>query len=573
MLAATVRHNRGTATLLSVAGIAAAVVASVAGLRGLSGRFAELMAQHGDPSRLATWRDTLHVVPDFAWTGSGLGTFAFVFRRSEPYLPLKTIDHAHLDYLELLVELGMPGTAFLFGSVAFVFLHSLWKLRATPDSRVRWMAFGCLLGAGGIFLHATADFPLQIPAVAAMAAVLLGLACGLVSPSPSPAGWARGVSGFVCAGLCLVSLLLLQGRWSALDAEALSRSAHSAAMQGGVDEAEFGYVAALTMNPFAAAWVARAELAETYGDEERALDMLKLARRLEPLALRTEWALANAYLRRGNHNEAARHFELLAASIPEMRVRILNAAWRGGILAADVATKIVPDEGEAAGEFLNYLVREREWADLAPTYTAFDEGVRRSIPVDLMRYTFDQAFAAGETDVHLDLWQKTTGAVDNPGGPLAIEHDGPPESFGLDGYGLQWTIRHHRDVTTQAVTSKGRPASIEVTFAEPQNLHYSHVARDFTVHPSRHYVLHAEVQADEITSSQGVRLLVAAPRGSIVESRPIRGTKDWSKVRLAFQSGPKERVLRLTVVRYASTTFDRDITGRFRLRNVRVAPR
>ena len=544
MLAATVRHNRGTTTLLSVAGIAAAVVASVAGLRGLSGRFAELMAQHGDPSRLATWRDTLHVVPDFAWTGSRLGTFAFVFRRSEPYLPLKTIDHAHSDYLELLVELGMPGTAFLFGSVAFV------------------------------FLHATADFPLQIPAVAAMAAVLLGLACGLVSPSPSPGGWARGVSGFVCAGLCLVSLLLLQGRWSALDAEALSRNAHSAAMQGGVDEAEFGYVAALTVNPFAAAaWVARAELAETYGDEERALDMLKLARRLEPLALRTEWALANAYLRRGNHNEAARHFELLAASIPEMRVRILDAAWRGGILAADVATKIVPDEGEAAGEFLNYLVREREWADLAPTYAAFDEGVRRSIPVDLMRYTFDQAFAAGETDVHLDLWQKTTGAVDNPGGPLAIEHDGPPESFGLDGYGLQWTIRPHRGVTTQAVTSKGRPASIEVTFAEPQNLHYSHVARDFTVHPSRHYVLHAEVQADEITSSQGVRLLVAAPRGSIVESRPIRGTKDWSKVRLAFQSGPKERVLRLTVVRYPSTTFDRDITGRFRLRNVRVAPR
>lgn len=199
-LVLTMFHNRRATVLLAAAGAAAALLVTAAGLPGLSGRFAELIAQHGDPSRLATWRDTLRIIPDFAWTGSGLGTFAFAFRRSESYLPLKTIDHAHSDYLELLVELGLPGAAFLLASVAFVFVHALWKLPTIPDARTRCMAFGCLLGAAGIFLHAIADFPLHIPAVAA--AVLLGLARGLASPSTAHGGLSRDVSGLACAGLC-----------------------------------------------------------------------------------------------------------------------------------------------------------------------------------------------------------------------------------------------------------------------------------------------------------------------------------------------------------------------------------
>jgi tetratricopeptide (TPR) repeat protein len=366
-------------------------------------------------------------------------------------------------------------------------------------------------------------------------------------------------------------MLWLQGQWSPLDAEAIGRQAHNFAMQGVDDEAESGYQAALAANPFAAAaWVARAELAETTGDDERALDMLTLARRLEPHTLRTEWALANTYLRGGSHDQAARHFGPLAASIPEMRVGIVDAAWSGGISPSDIAKTIVPPQGQAAGEFLNYLVRKKAWADLAPAYAAFDEPLKRSIPIKLMRYTFDQAFAASETQVYLDLWKQSPDAVDHAHSLLSIEHAGPPEAFGLGGYGLHWAVRLRRGVATQAGTSDGDPTSIEITFTEPQNLHYSHVARDFPVDPSRRYVLHAEVQAEEVTSSQGVRLVVIAPSGSLVESWPIRGTSDWSRVKLAFRPGPSDRVLRLSVARYPSETFDRDITGRFRLRNVRI---
>lgn len=242
----------------------------------------------------------------------------------------------------------------------------------------------------------------------------------------------------------------------------------------------------------------------------------------------------------------------------------------GGIPAADIAAKIVPENGNAAGEFLNYLVRKNAWEELPSAYAAFDEAVKQSIPVDLLRYTFDQAFAAGETGAYLELWEKTSGEATSPGGSLAVTHDGPPETFGLDGYGLQWAVRPHQGVTTRALTADSEPTSIEIALVDPQNLHYSHISRDFAVLPSRRYVLHAEIQADTITSSQGIRLLVGAPGGGLVESSPIRGTTDWSRIKLAFRAGTKDRVLRLYIVRYPSTTFDRDTTGLFRLRNVLV---
>ena len=570
-VAATLLYNRRATTLLAIAGLAAAAVVSAAGLRGLSDRFAELVAQHGDPGRLSMWRDTLRIAPDFLWTGSGLGTFAFAFRRSEPYLPLKTIDHAHSDYLEFLVELGLPGASLLLGAVAFVFVGTLRSLRAMRDIRTRWMAFGCLLGAGGILLHAAADFPLQIPALAALAAMLLGLARGLASPDPTPSTCSRMATGFTCASLCLMSILFHQGYWSSRDAAAIGQSAHNAAMQGAIDEAQAGYVSALIANPFAAAiWIARAELTETAGAPEQAVPMLDLAHRLEPFTVRTQWALANAYLRTGNRPDAIRHFALLAASAPEMRVAVMNAAWTGGIPAADIAAHIVPAQGQAAGEFLNYLVRRKTWTDLPSAYAAFDDAVKQSIPIELLRYTFDQAFAAGEAQTYIDLWKESPGRTDDADGLLTIPPHHPPESFGLSGCGLAWSVRPHQAVATRVITDGDNPAAIEVAFTRPQNVHYSHLSRDFVVRPSSSYSLHAEVRADDLTSSQGVRLLVNSSKGAIAESQPIRGTIEWTPVRLSFRTGPNDHVLRLTIVRYPSTTFDRDITGRFQLRSVGI---
>ncbi|MDA1314674.1 MAG: O-antigen ligase family protein [Acidobacteria bacterium] len=561
VLLLTLIRNRRAALLLAASGAAAACAVSAAGLRGLTARFAELIAQHGDPGRLAMWRDTFRISPDFLWTGAGLGAFPFVFRRGGPYLPLKGIDHAHSDYLELLVELGLPGALLLFGCIAYVVVHSLWKLTAIHDPARRWTAFGCLLGTAGILLHAAADFPLHIPAVAATAAVLLGCARGLAVPVGCPPRVRQVASVSVMAGIAIIGLLLIQGHWGRLDAASLSRQAHASGIQGLHEKAGQTYSAALAANPFAAAaWIARAELAEIQAQPEEALQMMRIAATLEPFTLRTEWALANLLMRQRKHHEAALHFGTLAASIPAMRATVIEAASAGGISPHDIATDIVPPDGEAAGEFLIHLVREQAWPQLVPSYEALPSAAKRSISAHLLRYVFDQVFAAGQTATYLQLWKEM------PPGPV-------PEGIGDPrGYGLHWAVRPLDGVAIYFGAGDQQGPAIEVRFTKSQNVHFAHLSRDFAVAPGRRYVLEAQIRTQDLTSSEGVRLRLASPRGSVIESKPFRRSSNWTQVRMPFRAAAADHVLRLVVIRYLSNRLDNEITGSVFVKDVKIAP-
>ena len=567
-------RNRMAATLLGVAGVLAAFTISAAGLRGLHARFAELIAQHGDPGRLAIWRDTLRAAPDFLWTGCGLGAFPFVFRRSEPYLPLKGIDHAHSDYLELLVELGLPGALLLFGAISYLFLHTLWKLPSAPDRKVRWATFGCLLGAGGIFLHAAVDFPLQVPAVGAIAAVLLGCGRGLVILRRDPSLPQRAAGVLVMAGLAVGGILFAQGHWNHLDAESLAAQAHAAGMQGSLSEADRLSAQALEANPLAAAtWIARAEIAETRGNAAEALRMLQLAATLEPYTVRTEWPLANLHMRQGEYAEAARHFGILAASMPEMRATVVEAALTGGLPLPTVAADIVPPNGEVGGEFLIHLVRKQAWPELIPSFDALPAPAKEAIPVPLLRYVFDQTFTANQGNVYLQLWQRLQVApTSRKNGPSILGPAANSSSADLEAYGLAWTTQPHEGVTTHLRIDDTDGPRIEVKFTEPRNLHYAHLWRDFAVEPGSRYILQAEVRTGGITSSEGIRLLVRSPTRPLVESKPIRRTTLWTKTRLWFRTLKSDHVLRLLLVRYRSNRLDSDIVGSVALRNVRLIP-
>jgi hypothetical protein len=111
ILLAGLRRRLGALSLGALA-LAAIAAAGYAGMYGLAPRFIQLVAE-GDPYRLAMWKDSLLVARSYLFTGSGLGTFAFAFQRSESYLPLKGIDHAHSDLLGFLVAFGLPGALLL----------------------------------------------------------------------------------------------------------------------------------------------------------------------------------------------------------------------------------------------------------------------------------------------------------------------------------------------------------------------------------------------------------------------------------------------------------------------------
>ena len=65
-----------------------------------------------DPVEEARWKifdATVQAIGEFFPLGSGAGTFEDVLRRFHPMdLPGGTINRAHNDYLETIVEMGLP---------------------------------------------------------------------------------------------------------------------------------------------------------------------------------------------------------------------------------------------------------------------------------------------------------------------------------------------------------------------------------------------------------------------------------------------------------------------------------
>ena len=389
------------------------LLGSAIGGAGLAGRFVTL-AEGGDPFRMRLWGDTLQGARDYFWTGSGVGTFAFAFRRPAMYLPLKTIDHAHSDYLETLVELGVPAALFLLSVLAFFWARTAWRIAEAASHRRRMLAMGCWLGASGILLHAAVDFPLRIPAVAALAAVLAGMASGLSASRQRQRPLVRFAAGAEAAVFLALSLGLLLGAAEDKNAETLFARG-SAAMAGGQwEEAERLYLRALEANPFAAAvWLKRAEIAELQGDRRGALEMATLAQRLEPYTLRVEWPLAHLYLRGGDFEKAAVPLNRLATGLPSSRAAVFEAAWRARMDPPMIARSVVPRNGEAIGEYLCYLVRQSAWSEIAPAYQELNPEGAHEVPAKLRRYTFDKLFAAGanrEAEQLRQLVQRSGGA-------------------------------------------------------------------------------------------------------------------------------------------------------------------
>ncbi len=110
--------------------------------------------------------------------GTGLGTFAEVYRRfQDPNLASREYaNHAHNDYLEVALELGLPGILLVLAGI-------FWWLKRSVHSW-RSEAAGASLGRTGsviigvVLLHSLVDYPLRTSAIAAVFAV----ACALMVP-------------------------------------------------------------------------------------------------------------------------------------------------------------------------------------------------------------------------------------------------------------------------------------------------------------------------------------------------------------------------------------------------------
>lgn len=130
----------------------------------------------GEIDRLAMFPVLWRMVVDHFPFGMGAGSFVPLFKFYEPdsFLNPSYFNHAHNDYLELLIDHGIFGAAAIIaaGLLWLRALFSIWRADEADRRNFRWRA-----GAAGLWIillcavGSIVDYPLRVPSIQLLAMI------------------------------------------------------------------------------------------------------------------------------------------------------------------------------------------------------------------------------------------------------------------------------------------------------------------------------------------------------------------------------------------------------------------
>lgn len=161
--------------LLGAVAALSLLLAGYVGLTPILERFAPDELSLGYDGRLRIAASAVRGALDFLPLGSGLGTFADVFRRYQSEGLVGFIDHAHNDYAEMFLEMGVAGIAVVvLVAIAYVMRWKVLRLRRRSRT-LGYLQVSAGLAVMALALHGVFDFNFHIPANAFYFAFLGGI--------------------------------------------------------------------------------------------------------------------------------------------------------------------------------------------------------------------------------------------------------------------------------------------------------------------------------------------------------------------------------------------------------------
>lgn len=130
-------------------------------------------------SRAEMAATTMVAIKDSFPAGTGLGSFVPVYRTFEDPTSLEDeyVNHAHNDYLEIALELGLAGVLLVLAFLGWWVWRCLRVWTSTSEGGDLGRAASVAILA--VLIHSLVDYPIRTSAIA----VLFAMACALMVPA------------------------------------------------------------------------------------------------------------------------------------------------------------------------------------------------------------------------------------------------------------------------------------------------------------------------------------------------------------------------------------------------------
>lgn len=160
------------------------------GVKPLESRLNPFSSDLATEGRLSIWSNLLPLTWRYPIFGTGYGTLQYVepLYREKDYGGYNAdvyVDHAHNDYLEAMVEGGIPRLVLTVAIVYFLLRYGRQALKRHEIRTPGRLAFGAMIGISAVAAHSLVDFGMFTPAVTVLVVVTAAQLCNAARSDPS----------------------------------------------------------------------------------------------------------------------------------------------------------------------------------------------------------------------------------------------------------------------------------------------------------------------------------------------------------------------------------------------------
>lgn len=319
-------------------------------------------------------------------------------------------------------------------------------------------------------------------------------------------------------------------------------------------------------------WSALASACESVGERPCADKAMERTLALAPMTPRHRWDAANHDLVAGRPNEALAEFRRLLELDPGYAPEAFRLCLRVDADPGDVYQKVLADQRYPQLNFayINYLSSHGEGKRAYPVWQA-TLSLNQHFPFSLADPYLEWLLRQGHTQLAIVAWQALEqheiirkSSADTPNN--ALYNSGFEEPLLNAGFGWRVQEDSYTRVSQDSTRAYQGRRSLRVNFTVPHNEDYEPVYEIVPVTPNNTYILQGYVRSDSITSNSGPRLRVvdsACPTCLDVPTQGTVGTTGWHRLTVSFSTGPRTRLVQVSVWRPRSPTFPSRISGTF----------